>query len=164
MTFLELMQDHGLNSLIIAILVFILTAIVKMPLKKLAARSKDKSKYTRYITFLPLIISFGITILYEYILNGKVVFTEDILKLWLTSSSLSLAIYAFKEKFFPGSKKIMTEEEIAENEEAIEKMNEAISDRNLTVGEVESAITNVKTESTTDSSKEKIILRGRSEK
>ena len=95
MTFLELMQDHGLNSLIIAILVFILTAIVKMPLKKLAARSKDKSKYTRYITFLPLIISFGITILYEYILNGKVVFTEDILKLWLTSSSLSLAIYAF---------------------------------------------------------------------
>ena len=69
-----------------------------------------------------------------------------------------------KEKFFPGSKKIMTEEEIAENEEAIEKINEAISDRNLTVGEVESAITNVKTESTTDSSKEKIILRGRSEK
>ena len=65
---------------------------------------------------------------------------------------------------FPGSKKIMTEEEIAENEEAIEKINEAISDRNLTVGEVESAITNVKTESTTDSSKEKIILRGRSEK
>ena len=40
MTFLELMQDHGLNSLIIAILVFILTAIVKMPLKKLAAKRK----------------------------------------------------------------------------------------------------------------------------
>ena len=107
-TIMELVQDYGLDSVLIAAAVCILTGLIKMPIKSLAAKTKDPSKYTKYITFLPLLLGFGVTVLYEYIMTHSVVFTGEFITLWLTSSSLSLAIYAFIEKFIPSRKKIMS--------------------------------------------------------
>lgn len=121
-TIMELVQDYGLDSVLIAAAVCILTGLIKMPIKSLAAKTKDPSKYTKYITFLPLLLGFGVTVLYEYIMTHSVVFTGEFITLWLTSSSLSLAIYAFIEKFIPSRKKIMSEEEIKQNEELIDTL------------------------------------------
>ena len=54
-TIMELVQDYGLDSVLIAAAVCILTGLIKMPIKSLAAKTKDPSKYTKYITFLPLL-------------------------------------------------------------------------------------------------------------
>ena len=103
-TISELIQNYGFDSVLIAATVCILTGLIKMPIKSLASKTKNSKKYTKYITFLPLFLGFGVTVLYEYILTKKVLFTVDFMTLWLTSSSLSLAIYAFIEKFIPNKK------------------------------------------------------------
>lgn len=119
-TISELIQNYGFDSVLIAATVCILTGLIKMPIKSLASKTKNSKKYTKYITFLPLFLGFGVTVLYEYILTKKVLFTVDFMTLWLTSSSLSLAIYAFIEKFIPNKKKILSAEEIKQNEEMLD--------------------------------------------
>ena len=98
-TISELVQNYGLDSVLIAAAVCILTGLVKMPIKSLAAKTKDSSKYTKYITFLPLLLGFGVTALYDYILTRSVSFAGVLITLLLTSSCLSLALFALIEKF-----------------------------------------------------------------
>lgn len=119
-TILELIQNYGFDSVLTAATVCILTGLIKMPIKSLASKTKNSKKYTKYITFLPLFLGFGVTVLYEFILTKEVLFTVDFMTLWLTSSSLSLAIYAFIEKFIPNKKKILSAEEIKQNEEMLD--------------------------------------------
>ena len=126
-TITELVQNYGLDSVLIAAAVCILTGLVKMPIKSLAAKAKDSSKYTKYITFLPLLLGFGVTALYEYIMTKTVSFTGEFITLWLTSSSLSLAIYAFIEKFIPSKKKILSAEEIRQNEEMLDSLKSILT-------------------------------------
>jgi hypothetical protein len=47
---------------------------------------------------------------------------------WLSAVSLSLAIYAFWEKFVPSEKKFLTETEIQANKEAVEKIKESLEE------------------------------------
>lgn len=126
-TFLELVQGYGFNSILIAVTVCILTGLIKMPIKNIAAKAKAPEKYTKYITFLPLILGFGITALYEYFIMKTVKISGDFITLWLTSSSLSLAIYAFIEKFIPSKKKILSIEEIRQNEELLNKIKDCLT-------------------------------------
>ena len=126
MTITELVQEYGVNSVLIAAGVCILTGLIKMPIKRLAAKTKEPSKYTRYITFLPLMFGLGATALYEYLIAGTVRFTGDFVTLWLTSSSLSLAIYALLEKFIPSKRKILSDEEIRQNQTAIDRLKECL--------------------------------------
>ena len=126
-TITELVQNYGLDSVLIAVAVCILTGLIKMPIKRLAAKAKDSSKYTKYITFLPLLLGFGVTALYEYIMTKTVSFTGEFITLWLTSSSLSLAIYAFIEKFIPSKKKILSAEEIRQNEEILDSIKSILT-------------------------------------
>ena len=125
-TISELVQNYGLDSVLIAVAVCILTGLVKMPIKSLTAKTKNSSKYTKYITFLPLLFGFGITVLYEYIMMKSISFTKDFITLWITSSSLSLAIYAFIEKFIPSKKKILSTEEIRQNEEMLNSIKSVL--------------------------------------
>ena len=100
-TILELIENYGFNSVLLAVILFVLTGLIKKPLKMLAGKTADSAKYTRFITFLPLILGFGITALYEYLVSKAISIDGGFVRLWITSSSLSLAIYAFAEKFIP---------------------------------------------------------------
>lgn len=171
-TIMQLVQDYGLNSVLIAAVICILTGLIKMPIKNLASKAKDSAKYTKYITFLPLILGFGVTVLYEYFMTKTFCFTAEFITLWLTSSSLSLAIYAFIEKFIPSKKKILSSEELKQNQEMIDQLKECLlpSTQEEAMGmsttmeeqpeTVESAeLPSVQAE--TDAVQNKIILRGR---
>ncbi len=125
----EIIKNQGIGNLIIAVTVYLLTAVIKIPIKRLAAKAEDSKKYTKYITFLPVILGFGATVLYECITAGKIVFSDQFISLWLTSASLSLALYAFTEKFFPSKEKILSEQEIKTNKELIEKIENYFSDK-----------------------------------
>ena len=137
MEIINLIQDYGFESVLIAIIVCIMTGLIKMPIKSLAAKTKDSSRYTKYITFLPLIIGFGVVALYEYVILKSVTITAEYITLWLTSSSLSLAIYAFIEKFIPSKKKILSAEEIRQNQEMLDEIKKNLSVDRLTEPMVE---------------------------
>lgn len=121
-TIMELVRNCGFNSVLIAAAVFAGTGLAKMPLKYLAGKTSKPEKYTKFITFLPVVLAFGMTALYEAIVSKGVTFSGEFIRLWLTSSSLSLAFYAFWEKFFPGRKKILQQEEIRQNVCLIDKL------------------------------------------
>lgn len=111
------------------------------------------------------------------IMTKTVSFTGEFITLWLTSSSLSLAIYAFIEKFIPSKKKILSAEEIRKNEEMIDsiksiltadKISEEAEESTAIASEVneekqdlEAAGINATEPQATESMQGKIILRGR---
>lgn len=171
-TIMQLVQDYGLNSVLIAAVICILTGLIKMPIKYLASKAKDSAKYTKYITFLPLILGFGVTVLYEYFMTKTFWFTAEFITLWLTSSSLSLAIYAFIEKFIPSKKKILSSEELKQNQEMIDQLKECLlpSTQEETMGtsttmeeqfETVESVELPLVQAETDPAQNKIILRGR---
>lgn len=171
-TITQLIQEYGFNSVLIAITVSILTGIIKMPIKSFASKAEDPSKYTKYITFLPLILGFGVAVLYEYCVTKSFLFTGEFINLWLTSSSLSLAIYAFIEKFIPNKKKILSNKEIKENQEMIDRLKEYLlaseqesKTESLAVtddlSEKHINIDQLPKQAITASTQEKIILRGK---
>lgn len=166
-TISELVQNYGLDSVLIAAAVCILTGLIKLPIKRLAAKTKDSSKYTKYITFLPLLLGFGATALYEYIMTRSVSFAGEFITLWLTSSSLSLAIYAFIEKFIPSKKKILSAEEIRQNEEMLDSIKSVLTAEGVVLSEASEgkqdleAAENTIEPQATESIQGKIILRGK---
>lgn len=54
---LEMVTTYGLETVVIALLVNLLTGLVKMPIKAWANKLKDYTKVKRFIVFLP--IGFG---------------------------------------------------------------------------------------------------------
>lgn len=119
-------SQYGLDVALCALLTTILTGLLKLPLKKIASKSNDYKRITKYITFLPIAIGFGFVTLYTYFENGVIHFEEIFFSRWLSSVSLSLAIYAFWEKFVPSRKKILNEAEISANRKAISEIENLI--------------------------------------
>ena len=100
---IELITVYGFETVLIALVINILTGIIKIPIKKLASKLDDSSKVTRFIVFLPILIGFGITCLYVYFFKNVIVINRAFLTLFCTSTSLSLTFYAIFEKLFPNS-------------------------------------------------------------
>lgn len=115
---------YGMDILLCALLTFVLTGVVKTPLKALASRSTNYRKYTRFLTFLPIAVGFGVSVAYTYFENLEIVFDDLFFTRWLSSVSCSLAFYAFWEKFVPSKKKILEEEEIAANKAFVKRVEE----------------------------------------
>lgn len=107
---------------IIAIATVLLTGVIKQPIKCFADRTKNPIKITRFITLLPVVLGFGLTVLFTFLYSGRVDFTDAFFNRWLSSVSLSLAIYAFWEKFIPSEKKILSGAELKANKEAVEEL------------------------------------------
>lgn len=129
MKILQFISEHGLDTLLIALVDVILTGLIKMPIKKLASKSAKSKKITRFITFLPLFIGFGVTALMLYIAKKEVVFDQTFFTRWLSAVSLSLAIYAYWENFVPSEKKILSEAEIGANKQIIEELQNKIGNK-----------------------------------
>lgn len=102
---LNFLRQEDAAVVVLAVLINLLTGLIKLPLKKLAARAEEPARYTRYLTFLPVILGFFVSVGYDLLFGrGRFTFDEALCETWLASSGLSLAIYAFAEKFIPSRK------------------------------------------------------------
>ena len=169
---MELVGKYGLEALLLGLGINVLTGILKLPLKAWAKKLEDGSKVTRYIVFLPLVIGFALTAAYIKLRTGHMALDKAFMTLWLSSSSLSLTLYAIYEKMFPGKEKILKEYEIEENKKLIETLRRLSGNEDTEpvkeAGREETSAENGKSDdSTTDAEeskkegKEKIILRGK---
>ena len=125
---IALLSDDGGITAIAALATVILTGIIKLPLKKLAEKFTCAKKITRFIVFLPLVTGFGMTTLINFLLTGQSHFDAQFFMKWLSAVSLSLAIYAFWEKYVPSVKKFLTVSGIQENKVAVEKIKESLEE------------------------------------
>lgn len=117
---LETVATYGLETIVIALAVNLLTGIIKLPIKAGARKMKDGTSLTRFIVFLPILLAAGLTLVYGYLTKGTWGIGEDGITIWLTASSLSLSIYAIFEKLVPSKRKILEGYEIEENKKLIE--------------------------------------------
>ena len=125
---IDFLISIGIEIPVIAITTVILTGILKMPVKILADKTSCPKKITRYITFLPIILGFGLTALFEFVESGIVNFNDAFYNTWLSSVSLSLAMYAILEKFLPSEKKILSEAELQANKTVIKEIASKLAD------------------------------------
>ena len=134
-----MITDYGVDTLVIALCTVVFTGLFKIPIKKLADKTKNSKKITRFVTFLPILIGFGLTVLSTYLFTKQVSFNKDFYVRWLSSVSLSLAIYAFWEKFVPSEKKILTEAEAKANKTAVEELKSKLVKTACNADEAQSA-------------------------
>lgn len=104
--FLEFLGDWGLSGLLIALIAFILTAIVKMPIKKLAKDrlGEDKSKVTKYFVLLPIMFCFFGSIVDCWLRGGISAFSSEfdwmrVIKETFSTMGIPSLIMAFVENF-----------------------------------------------------------------
>ena len=156
----ELVKGYDLETLVIALLVNIGVGIIKTPIKAWARKLKDSTKITRFIVFLPIILGFLFSFCYSYFIQGTYSFNKEFCILWLTSSSLSLTLYAIFEKMVPSKKKLLNETEIKTNEMLLTAIKEIIEP---TLAMKEDEKKEQKEQELKGKSSNKIILRGNSQ-
>lgn len=97
---IDIVYTYGVDTLLLALIINLLTGIIKIPIKILSAKINRKN-INKYITLLPVIIGFILSSLTTgMILEPGVFWNARTPVLALMSSSLSLSIYAICEKFF----------------------------------------------------------------
>lgn len=100
----EMIANYGINNFVLALLIIITTGFVKILFKLITAKWQSKGiNLNRFIVFLPILFGVGYAALYTYIFYG-VVWNDDTLSIALTSTTLSLSIYAITEKLFERKK------------------------------------------------------------
>ena len=123
---LEMITTYGLETVLIALLVNMLTGLVKMPIKSLANKLNDYTKATRFIVFLPIGFGFLLSFLYARFMIGVFNFDRAFITMWLTSSSLSLTFYAIFEKLFPSREKTLSDCEIKTSETILTNIRQLV--------------------------------------
>lgn len=149
---LDAITQYGLEAVLIALAINLLTWLIKLPIKKAAQRLEDSTKVTRFIVFLPVILGFALSALWTHFFEGGFVFDHAFITLWVASSSLSLTFYAIFEKLFPSKSKVLTQEEVTANQELLQ--------------EIQSAADKAETDQTEEVKKtesKKIIVRGKTD-
>jgi len=157
-TILEFITNYGFETTMMAIVINILTAVIKIPIKKLAKKMQDGTSITKYLTFLPIILGFCVVAGYRFLITKKnFSFDGNFISLWMSASSLSLAIYAVFEKFFPSKEKILSEQEIKDNSELIDKIQNVLGS-DLPSGTSDSKETQTENADTATAAANKIVL------
>ena len=118
----SIISQYGLETIMIAVLINIATALIKMPIKYFANKTKHSARITRFIVILPLIIGFVITLCYMKFIVCNFSFGKEFVTLWLTSGSLSLTVYAVIEKMIPSKKSVLQDNEAEMTEKIIDKL------------------------------------------
>lgn len=165
MSLIEILTEYGLDTLITAITTLIITGIIKIPIKNISQKFSNAKKITRFITFLPVIIGFGATAVFFVIFKDGIMFTQEFYVQWLTTVSLSMAIYAFWEKFVPSEKKILSDADIQANKELLEQLEIRLttkSEQNVEKQTVEQR--QISTNEIQQKNRKKIILTNKKEK
>lgn len=167
---LDIIAEYGLETAILALVINLLTALIKWPIKKLASKTKHCAQITRFIVFLPIVLGFAASSLYIKFFSHGAVLGKECITLWLTSSSLSLTFYAVFEKLLPPKARESSAAETEECREVLDALSEAagINTKNDKGEENdEKTAEEVSDETSAQSSRnqiEKIILRGKNDK
>ena len=122
---IDLINKYGLKTVILALIINILTQVLKLPIKKIT----DDKNITRFIVFMPIIIGFIVTYLFKLIIYKEVVFNQEFMNLYIRSTSLSLSFYAIFEKIFP--KKKIEDGTIEASQEVINMLNKVIEEEKI---------------------------------
>ena len=121
----EMIANYGINNFVLALLIIITTGFAKIPLKLITAKWRNKGvNLNKYIVLLPILFGIGYAALYTYLFCGPA-WSEDTLSIALTSTTLSLSIYAITEKLFEKKKN----ESIKEKRDCIEVTEKTDSDK-----------------------------------
>ena len=129
---IDFLTSIGLQVPIMSLVIVILTGLIKIPIKHLADKTHSPKKITRFITLLPVVLGFGLTVLVMFLCNGIVNFTDAFYNIWLSSVSLSLAVYAVWEKFVPSEKKLLSDAEIKANQELVDELKDKLINNHIT--------------------------------
>lgn len=123
----EMIANYGINNFVLGLLIIITTGVVKIPFKLITEKWQSKGvNLNRFIVLLPILFGIGYASLYTYIFYG-VAWNDDTLSIALTSTTLSLSIYAITEKLFD-KKKTDTALQNAKQPEKIDSMEEQLSE------------------------------------
>ena len=104
---LEVIDSYGIDTVVLALIINVLTGIVKIPIKHLSTKLEPKGIHlNKYITLLPIVLGFSVSALATgLVFEPGVYWNAHTPVLALTSAGLSLSIYAICEKFF-GEKRV----------------------------------------------------------
>ena len=94
---IEFFSRGGVLSIVLAILIVILTALIKIPIKKMAERQALPAKVTRYIPFIPVVLGGIFSALITWFKTGAL--GEQYYELWLCSTGASIALYSIFVNF-----------------------------------------------------------------
>jgi len=97
---LDIVSAYGLEVIVIAIIINILTGFLKRPIKAYTRRSGRN--LNKYISFIPVVMGFtGATLYYGFTKGWTSLRVDEVFSLAVGSASLSLAMFAIIEKFLP---------------------------------------------------------------
>lgn len=144
---IELIIKYGLEIVLIAITINLLTTIIKYPIKLLAKKTNDSSKITRFIVFIPILIGYVICYLYVKYTTNNFVFNNEFTRLWLTTSGLSITFYAVFEKLIFSKKKVLTNDDLNLVKESLNNLEKILKEITPSINE--------------DKQINKLILRGK---
>ena len=150
--FIDFVLVYGLEPVMLALAINIVTGLIKLPLKAWAKKASDSSVYTRFLVFLPIVIGLGLTALYYFLFNKKVEINRQFVSLWLSSASLSLSFYAVFEKLVPSKNRIL--------KDSFKKYINNINDSTTLPDSVDSVDVAAYTRNEQIEQPKKIILRG----
>lgn len=97
---LSILSSYGADVIMLALLINFITGIVKIPIKSYA--DKKGASVGKYLTLIPILLGFGFAFLYQFLACGwENITAEAVFSKGVSCASLSLALYAVFEKFFP---------------------------------------------------------------
>ncbi|MDR1159490.1 MAG: hypothetical protein LBK69_02585 [Syntrophomonadaceae bacterium] len=100
---LEILSAYGLEVIVIALIINVLTNLLKKPIKAYTRRSGRN--LNKYISFIPIVMGFtGASLYYGFTKGWAVLRADEVVSLGVSSASLSLAMFAIIEKFMPEKK------------------------------------------------------------
>lgn len=133
----EMISNYGLEAVVIALIVNLLTGLIKIPIKVLTNKMKNGKKISRFIVFLPIILGFIVTFYNAKFLQDNFSFNREFSTQWLTASSLSLTFYAIYEKLFPSKKKALSDCEIKTSRAILDEIKQLVSSNMQKSGETQ---------------------------
>ena len=84
-------------STVLAVVIVILTSIIKIPIKKLAQKRALPAKVTRFIPLIPIILGGVLSALVTWVKSGTL--GDEFYELWLCATGSSIALYSIYANF-----------------------------------------------------------------
>lgn len=123
---INVITDYRIETVIVAILTCMLTAVLKLPIKVIANKTGLKDKLTRFIVFMPMFLAFGLTVLSWFVFSRPIVINVSFITDWISATAISLAIYAVIEKMFPKKSKVMSDKNMSLIKEKITEVSDEL--------------------------------------
>lgn len=138
---MEFLYNKDITIWIMAVIVFAITFLLKLPIKALSKKAKNE-QCRKAINSVILIIPFAVGMLVEWLYDTfimKGVF--DYVTGFLVGGQ-SIALYGVVERFF--GVKVENPYETEEGKKVLEKVEEITEDGTVTAGEIQDFLNNIK--------------------